>query len=150
MTIYPRVYAKLSETHFNVSLFYNCVEKVLKSRREMGQIWDRFSGSSSRNWRTSIHWNVVLTILNKPWDMWSLLTNFELHFNVSLFSNRGEKVLKSIKTWWTQDLRVQHRVNSTDSGVNYILHWTALNSSDLVHYTVLYSTSLLLYWTVVQ
>ena len=33
----------------------------------------------------------------------------ELHFNVSLSSNRREKVLNSIEIWWTQDLRVQHK-----------------------------------------
>ena len=30
------------------------------------------------------------------------------HFNVSLFPNRGEKVLKRIKVSWTLDLRAGH------------------------------------------
>ena len=30
-------------------------EKVLKSRKKMGQIWDRFPGPSPRNWRTMIY-----------------------------------------------------------------------------------------------
>ena len=37
-----------------------------------GQIWDRFSGPSPHNRRTTIHWNVVLTIWYEPWDMGSL------------------------------------------------------------------------------
>ena len=36
MTTYPRYYAEL---HFNVSFFSNAGEKVLKSRKTMGQIW---------------------------------------------------------------------------------------------------------------
>ena len=37
----------------------------------MGQIRDRFSWPSPCNWITTIHWNVVLTVLHTPWDMWS-------------------------------------------------------------------------------
>ena len=72
MTTYLRAYSKLSELHFNLLLFTNCREKVLKSRGEIGQIWDWSLEPSPCDWRTTIHWNVVLTILHKPWDMWSL------------------------------------------------------------------------------
>ena len=71
MTTYLRVDGKLSEQHINVSFFLNCLEKVLKT---MGQIWPLvfyFSWPSPRNWRTTIHWNVVRIRFPKPWDMWS-------------------------------------------------------------------------------
>ena len=66
------MFAKLSELHFDVSLFFNCGEKVLKRHIIMGQIWDKFSVPSPHNWRTTIHWNVVLTVSHTPWDMWSM------------------------------------------------------------------------------
>ena len=47
-------------------------EKVMKRHITMGQIWGRFSGPSPRNWTTTIHWNVVRTVLHTPWDMWSM------------------------------------------------------------------------------
>ena len=47
--------ANLSEPHFNVSLFSNRAEKVLKSRKTTGQISDRFSAPSPHDWRTTIH-----------------------------------------------------------------------------------------------
>ena len=72
LTTYLRVCAKLSELHFDASLFSNRGEKVLKRHITMGQIWDRFSGSSPHNWRIMTHWNVFLTVLNTPWDMWSM------------------------------------------------------------------------------
>ena len=57
------------------------------------------------NWRTRIHSNVVLTILHIPWNIYGRLS--ELDYDVSLSSNRVEKVLNSINIWWMQDLRVQ-------------------------------------------
>ena len=53
--IYLRVCAKLSELHFNVSLFSSRREKVLKKNITMGQIRDKFSGPCPRNWRTTRH-----------------------------------------------------------------------------------------------
>ena len=64
--------AKLSKLHFDVSLFSNCGEKVMKRHITMWQIQERFAGPSPRNWRITIHWNVVLTVLHTPWDMWSM------------------------------------------------------------------------------
>ena len=67
----------ISELHFDVSLFSNHGEKVLKRHITMEKIRDRFSGPSPCNWRTTIHWNVVLTVLHTPWDMWSLWKTVE-------------------------------------------------------------------------
>ena len=61
-------------------------------------------GPSPRDWRTMIHWNVVPTIFHNDHISQGLCKIV----NVLLSSNCGEKVLKSIKIWWTQDLRVQH------------------------------------------
>ena len=72
ITTYLKVCAKLPELYFDASLFSNRREKVMKRNMNMEQIWDRFSGPSPRNWRTTIHWNVVLTVLHTPWNMWSM------------------------------------------------------------------------------
>ena len=62
LTTYLRVCAKLSELHFNVLLFSNCGEKVLKICPESVPLLCAFSGPSPCDWRTMIHQNVVLTL----------------------------------------------------------------------------------------
>ena len=62
-----------------------------------------YLGPSPRDWRTMINWNLVPTILHKPWDMWSLWKAV----GTTLSSNHWEKVLNSINILCTQDLRVQ-------------------------------------------
>ena len=64
LTTYLWVCAKLSVLHFDVSLFSNCGEKVMKRHITMGQIRDQFSGPSPCNWRTMIHQNLVLTVFH--------------------------------------------------------------------------------------
>ena len=83
MTTYLRLYEKLLKLHFSVLLYSNCREKVLKIMGNIGQIWDWFLGLSTRDWITTIHWNIVMTILRKPLDMWLLWKFLELHFNIS-------------------------------------------------------------------
>ena len=64
---------------------------------------------SPRDWKTLIHFNVVLTVFwlfcRDPEICGQCGKLLELHWNVSMSFNRGEKVLNSIEIWWTQEHR---------------------------------------------
>ena len=121
MTAYLWVYAKLFELHFNLLLFSNRREKNLKSSKKMGLIVDWFSGPTCRNWRTTIHWNVVMAILHKLWDIWSLWKIVGTTFQCIIVLHPREKVINSLKIWWTQDLKVQHIHLHIDQSFNLFI-----------------------------
>ena len=83
--------AKLSELHFDVSFFSHHGEKVLKRHITMGQIWDRFSWPFPPNWRTMIHWNVLLRVLHTHWDIWSMWKTVGTTLKcINVLQSRGE------------------------------------------------------------
>ena len=68
-----------------------------------------FSGSSSCNLRTMIHWNVVPTNCINPEICGHYGKLSEIHYIILFSSNCGENVLNSFPILCTQDLRVQHK-----------------------------------------
>ena len=100
-TTYHRAYVKLSELHFNVLMFFYCIEKALKIRGKR----DRFIPQLSLLFRTffpQLKENNTLKFSFYPIksDIYHYYVKLlELNFNVSLFSNCGEKIPNSIKTF---------------------------------------------------
>ena len=98
---------KTIRTTFQCIVVLQLREEGLENRSQIVAIVMYLFRTISRDWRTMIHQNVVLTVLHTPEICGPCGKLSELHWNVSMSSNRGKKVLNSIEIGLTQDLRVQ-------------------------------------------
>ena len=82
-----------------------------------------------------IHFNVVLTVSTLTTYLRVCAKLLELHFNISLFSNRGEKVLKKAHNYGT-DLGQICRIFSPQLENNDILKCSSHSFAHTLRYVV--------------
>ena len=97
---FPKIsyFGKLSELYFNVLLFSIPGDQVVKSRKTMGQICTVLS-TRTRSLSPGLEYNNSLKCTSE---------SLKLHFNLSVFSNQGDKVLNHVEILFSQDLSVSY------------------------------------------